>query len=98
MAKRRFTKAPANQDYPNKGEWCWITIHSKPPKREVAIGCPECGCHAGLQHKIDDQGVVTPSLVCPHDPCTFHEWGILEGWGSAEVPPGQDPDEPGFKP
>lgn len=31
-------------------------------------------------HEIDEDGVVTPSLVCPYDGCKFHEWVKLEGW------------------
>lgn len=80
MSKVRFKKAPDDQEIPNAGEWCYVTIHSIPERREAAIGCPLCGCHARLGHEIDDKGVVTPSLVCPHTPCTFHDWGILEDW------------------
>lgn len=31
-------------------------------------------------HKIDENGVVTPSLVCPVEGCGFHEWVRLQGW------------------
>ena len=32
------------------------------------------------EHKIADDGTVSPSLVCPYDGCNFHEFVKLEGW------------------
>ena len=82
MSKRIFKKAPAGQPIPNAGEWTIVThVHRNPPTKSACIGCPLCGCHAALNHAVADDGTVTPSLVCPHDPCSFHEWGVLEGWG-----------------
>jgi hypothetical protein len=31
-------------------------------------------------HTVADDGTVSPSLVCPFAPCTFHEFVKLEGW------------------
>lgn len=37
------------------------------------VACPVCGGIGSLDdHEIDEQGNVTPSLVCPHPPCPFH--------------------------
>jgi hypothetical protein len=81
MTRFVFTKAPEDQPVPGAGEWNMITnVHDPKSPREPCIGCPICGCHARLNHTIDAKGIVTPSLVCPHKGCTFHEWGELEGW------------------
>lgn len=32
------------------------------------------------EHEIADDGTVTPSLVCPYEGCTWHEFVKLEGW------------------
>jgi hypothetical protein len=42
--------------------------------------CPGCERGAALDHSIDSQGVVKPSVVCPYDDCTFHAFVTLEGW------------------
>jgi hypothetical protein len=44
-------------------------------------------CSAGhtcslADHSIDDAGRVFPSVVCPAEGCTFHEWISLAGWRS----------------
>lgn len=46
-----------------------------------------CGHDAtlGEGHRVSPEGVVTPSVVCPHklpsgQPCSFHEWVTLAGW------------------
>jgi len=31
-------------------------------------------------HRILDDGSVHPSVVCPRDGCTFHEWVQLADW------------------
>lgn len=46
----------------------------------VTLCCPGCGLPASLNHAIDAQGNITPSLVCPYNPCTFHEFGKLDNW------------------
>jgi len=44
------------------------------------VCCPDCGVSACLEetHRIDDDGVVQPSIVCE---CGFHEICILIDWG-----------------
>ena len=47
----------------------------------ASIACPECGKVCSLtNHKIDADGKVSPSVVCPGDGCSFHEHIILDGW------------------
>ena len=38
--------------------------------------------HDGLidEHEIAEDGTVTPSVVCPHEGCGFHEYVQLNGW------------------
>lgn len=61
------------------------------PDGMIVATCPECGTLAVLRHgtpspdchEIDDQGKVTPSVVCPGmhgQPCSFHRYVLLEGW------------------
>jgi hypothetical protein len=40
--------------------------------------------HVGslTDHQITDDGTVSPSVVCSHYGCDFHEWIILDGWTS----------------
>ncbi len=46
----------------------------------VLVECPGCRQQYRLDHEISDLGVVTPSLDCPNDACTFHDMVILVGW------------------
>lgn len=44
----------------------------------VRVSCPGCGLAAALDHEIDDDGIVNPSLQCPT--CGYHDWIKLGGW------------------
>ena len=69
-----------------KGQW-------RPPDEPVEVEllkavalvkCPGCGVDSilsGKVHQVAPDGTVSPSYLCPHKPCTFHEWVRLEGWG-----------------
>ena len=51
--------------------------------RTAFLTCPECGNSYSLTGlAIADDGVVTPSVVCPCEGCNFHEWVKLIGWSS----------------
>ena len=40
-----------------------------------------CGRIGSLaDHHVDDDGIVTPSVVCMDNECGFHENVILDGW------------------
>jgi hypothetical protein len=57
-----------------KGTW-------RPSSDKAIIACASCGNFGGLgKHEISPEGRITPSIVCPWSPCTFHDYGILEGW------------------
>lgn len=46
----------------------------------VTIKCPECGLIGLLDHDVQPNGDVTPSLDCPRESCSFHTMVTLEGW------------------
>lgn len=49
--------------------------------KSASINCPLCG-EMGLltDHTIKENGDVEPSVVCPNEECTFHEYVTLVGW------------------
>jgi len=49
-------------------------------KNIVSIKCPNCANWSYLDHDIDSVGEVTPSLICVHDECNFHESVTLQKW------------------
>ncbi len=70
--------------YPQSPEFkrgTWRPWDFGPQGKTAAFICPKCGNLAMLiDHKIAPDGTVTPSVVCPHEGCTFHEFIRLEGW------------------
>lgn len=74
------------------GLWCgWggneIVDKDTPPvpRLFVLLTCPVCGKWAMLPHRVDAQGLVTPSVVCPYPPCPMHLSPVtLEGWSFGE--------------
>jgi hypothetical protein len=45
------------------------------------VSCLQCGRTISLsKHAIADDGMVSPSLICPYDDCGFHAWLRLVGW------------------
>lgn len=55
----------------------WLYL---PERWTAAFRCPGCGrlfCLA--DHRIDGQGIVSPSVVCPYG-CGFHVMMRLEDW------------------
>lgn len=73
---RIFTRCETSP-WPGRGEWVGSVVEQK---RTARVGCPNCGVIGTLNHEIDDEGRVTPSVGCPED-CGYHETGvILEGW------------------
>lgn len=64
----------------------WYLVGDDPDWRYVTVSCPNGHLSTlrhlsrGTGHEIDAQGVVSPSVVCPHDGCDFHEFVQLEGW------------------
>ena len=61
----------------------WTTRKTTGPngKKRVIIGCPICGRRGNLDdHTIDENGIVFPSVVCPHLSCSFHDYVALRDW------------------
>lgn len=58
---------------------------SKEPRHRLwaTLWCPKCDNEVGLgnkTHTITDDGMVSPSVICPH--CDFHEFIQLKGWSN----------------
>lgn len=64
--------APAGSWWPNRSL----------PGRMVApsIKCPLCARTSYLPHDIAVDGLVTPSVVCPHSGCSWHVFVKLLNW------------------
>ncbi len=62
-------------DHPTQGTWMRVRLDGK---TAVWIGCPACGQNALLDHGVDENGDVNPSLVC--DNCGYHEYVHLVDW------------------
>jgi hypothetical protein len=67
-------------------EYC--TLHNKPNTYWAEICCPSCGKTGllGSNHTVSDDGVVSPSDVCPFPPCTFHQFIVLDDWNRPSTP------------
>jgi hypothetical protein len=64
-------------------KWQGATRHDG--TRTALISCPVCGGVFVLSgHKIDGNGRVYPSVVCPFRGCKFHDHIILNGWQGEE--------------
>lgn len=68
-------------EWGERGTWIPLRyIHDATPASAM-LWCPQCGCQGQLiNHTIRDNGMVSPSLVCPFPKCSFHEWVTLVGW------------------
>lgn len=51
-----------------------------PAGRTALLACPNGHIGSLSDHDIAPDGTVSPSVVCPHEGCTFHEFIKLEGW------------------
>ncbi len=52
--------------------WVWATLRCKK--------CNQPACVSKLVHSVSTDGVVTPSWICPHAWCGFHDWIRLDDW------------------
>ncbi len=48
--------------------------------RTALFCCPNGHIGSLSDHQILDNGLVMPSVVCPHEGCNFHDFIELEGW------------------
>lgn len=77
-----FKKAPAFAPRAQENEWRW------PPRwamkslgSQAIICCPSCRAeHSLTTHRIDKNGDVNPSAVCPNSNCDFHYFITLDRW------------------
>ncbi len=61
-----------------KGGWHHTILDGKPV---VVAYCPKCRKKSYLtDHEISDDGVAKPSVICPHEPCDFHDLVQLLGF------------------
>ncbi len=49
-------------------------------RKSASIVCPNGHYGILLDHNIDENGMVTPSVVCPEEGCNFHDWIKLMDW------------------
>lgn len=54
-------------------------------KISASIVCPNGHYSIITDHKIDDNGVVSPSVVCSIAGCNFHDHIVLKSWDPALV-------------
>jgi predicted RNA-binding Zn-ribbon protein involved in translation (DUF1610 family) len=70
--------------YPQNNEYAprtWKGLKLANGGRSASFTCPKCGQTAVLiDHEINADGTVRPSVVCPTENCDFHEWIVLGGW------------------
>jgi hypothetical protein len=64
-----------------QGVWFYV---NRDGKRCVKVSCPECGTIGSLDHDVNEDGDVSPSLQCPRDGCTFHKFVTLDEFDIAE--------------
>lgn len=58
----------------------WKGVFLGTKARTASFTCSKGHTLCLRQHAIADDGTVTPSVVCPIDGCTFHEWIKLDKW------------------
>lgn len=54
----------------------------QPSYKGVLMKCSNGHICSLNSYSIDNDGVVTPSVICPRTGCDFHEWVKLKGWVS----------------
>jgi hypothetical protein len=78
--RKATSKDPAKD--PEKGEYVQTDAVFFANGLVAIVCCPSCGASSmvGRAHRVANNGEVSPSFVCPHPPCTFHEWITLADW------------------
>lgn len=74
-ATSRANLPPLSWDY-----WLWGT---GPFIKTALVSCDQghVGTASPQIHSIADDGMLSPSWVCPHKGCTWHVFARLVGWG-----------------
>ena len=74
-----LTKMPTDATYhgAKPGEWKPAKLPDGTPS--AVVGCADCGTWAALMdHTVDENGVVRPSIGCPS--CGWHVFATLKDW------------------
>jgi hypothetical protein len=59
----------------------WIPCHASTLARfKAELTCPYGHGLILRGHSVSSEGIVHPSVVCPHPGCSFHEFVRLDGW------------------
>lgn len=74
MSARRVLSQSAGRE---RGTWRLWSFNGR---LRVIVVCPSCGIEGTLVHEVRTNGDVEPSMVCPHEGCSFHEFIQLEDW------------------
>lgn len=74
-----MTESPMNSNVFPPLPGTWVPGHAD-GERTAFFTCPKCSTYGALagSHEIADDGVVSPSVVCPN--CDFHDHVTLVGW------------------
>lgn len=78
-----YAVVPPENSFPGKDTkpTLWIRCPGEDEKNEHG----KCGWLLYLDHGINEDGEVQPSVGCPH--CGFHAWVTLEGWDQGTYDP-----------
>lgn len=58
----------------------WAIFRYQSGRVQVVTRCGRGHIGSLDNHQIGSDGTVTPSVVCQHDGCDYHEFVKLEGW------------------
>jgi hypothetical protein len=93
----RFQRVPDDNDDPTEPGtyrrvfeyWAeYLASKGRPNTYWAETCCPGCkrGALLGSNHVVVAGGIVSPSVVCPFPPCTFHDFVVLDDWDRPSTP------------
>lgn len=63
----------------------WVPTPKATNGVKAIVWCPDCNLRIGIRgHEISETGELSPSLVCPHEGCNFHEYVQLRNYTPPE--------------
>lgn len=62
-----------------KSDWRIIRLDGEPA---IRVTCPLCKGTWLLNHQVDADGTIWPSMRCVDEQCNFHADIVLENWKS----------------
>lgn len=69
---------------PPPGHWKPTHISTR-TRFKAQMTCSEGHGLVLKNHTIDDEGKVSPSVVCKTSSCSFHEFVLLDGWDFGNI-------------